>query len=274
MLLGIDIGGTTTDIVGLDGEKLFAPLTVSASDPVASAAGALGKFVVDRKVDLASIERIAVTGVGANNIGDDLLGIQTTKVNEFEAIGVGGAYLSGFTRAIVVSMGTGTAVVHVDGSSISHWGGTGVGGGTLIGLAKRTIGVSDFDIILRKAKNGNLDRVDLCVGDIADPGFIGLPKETTASNFGKTADDATDDDIARAIVNLVCQTAGLIAAGAARATESTDIVVTGKMALVPFAQETFDGLGLLYGCRYVIPKMAEFATAIGAAVSQTMGKIF
>ena len=267
MLLGIDIGGTTTDIVGLDTKGLIDPLTVQASDPVASAAGALGKFVVDREVPLASIKKVAVTGVGAGRIGRDLLGINTVQVSEFTAVGIGGAYLSGMDRAIVVSMGTGTAVVYVDDGYIEHWGGTGVGGGTLIGLSKLAIGVSDFDIILKKAKDGDLSKVDLTIEDITQPELMGMPANTTASNFGRVADDATDSDIARAIVNMICQTVGVVAAGAARAKAVDQIVVTGKTAVVPHAESTFQRLGDLYGVTYSIPRFADFSTAIGAAVS-------
>ena len=267
MIVGIDIGGTTTDIVGIDGGCMIEPVSVTASDPIASAAGALGKFMADRDVSLAQIRTVAVTGVGSGRIGSELMGIPTSKVSEFDAIGIGGAYLTGMTKGIVVSMGTGTAVVYVDGERIEHWGGTGVGGGTLIGLAKRTIGASDFDIILKKAANGRLDRVDLTVGDITDPGFVDLPPETTASNFGKVADDATDDDIARAIVNLVCQTVGVVAAGGARATGVRTIVVTGKIASVPGAANIFAGLGALYNLTYAVPDGAAYSTAIGAAVS-------
>lgn len=267
MLIGIDIGGTTTDIVGLRDDSIIEPLTVQANDPVASAAGALGKFVADRSVPLSDIERIAITGVGAGFVGDELLGIRTGHVSEFTAIGVGGGYLSGLTTLIAVSMGTGTAVVFVDGQTIEHWGGTGVGGGTLVGLAKRTIGISDIDLILKRAESGDLSRVDLSVKDIADPELFGMPSDTTASNFGKVADDASDFDIARAIVNLVCQTVGVVAAGAARAKNIDRIVITGKTAEVPFAQATFDRLGELYGVRYTIPRLAAFSTAIGAAVS-------
>lgn len=267
MLVGIDIGGTTTDIVGIDETRLIEPLTVTASDPLTSAAGALGRFLVDRSLSLKSIDRVAVTGVGAGRIGDELLGIPAHPVSEFTAIGTGGAHLSGLSRAVVVSMGTGTAVVHVDGHDIEHWGGTGVGGGTVIGLAKRTIGVTDFDLILKKAERGDLSQVDLSVGDIADPSRLDMPAETTASNFGKVSDDATDDDVARAIVNLVCQTVGVVAAGAARATRTDRIVVTGKMAQVRFAAEVFNRLGELYGVSYQIPDLAASATAIGAAVA-------
>jgi type II pantothenate kinase len=267
MILGIDIGGTTTDIVGSIGDSLIEPLTVTASDPVTSAAGALGKLVADRSIKLSDIERIAVTGVGANRLGDNLLGLPAVQVSEFDAIGTGGAYLSGRRRAIVVSLGTGTAVVYVDDGKIEHWGGTGVGGGTLIGLAKRMIGISDFGLILRRADEGNLDKVDLCIADITDPALVDMPPDTTASNFGKVADDATDADLARAIVNLVCQTVGIVAAGAARAVGTDQIVVTGKMATAPFSAQVFRRLGELYGLTYTIPRYAAFATAIGAAVA-------
>ncbi|MCK5699848.1 MAG: hypothetical protein KAI29_01785, partial [Cyclobacteriaceae bacterium] len=45
MIIGIDIGGTTTDIVGLKDGKILSPVSVKADDPITSAAGALGKFV-------------------------------------------------------------------------------------------------------------------------------------------------------------------------------------------------------------------------------------
>ena len=268
MILGIDIGGTTTDIVGLLRGSHIDPLTVRADDALASAAGALGKFVSLRCIKLAEISTLAITGVGAGKIGGELLGIPTVHVSEFRAIGTGGAYLSGIKKAIVVSMGTGTAVVHVDGDTISHWGGTGVGGGTVIGLAKRALGISSYESILKRAAKGTLDTVDLFVDDIADPGLFDLPARTTASNFGKTSDEATDDDVALAIVNMVCQTIGVVAAGAARATGTHDIVLTGKLAVAGLARSAFDSLSSLYNVTFIVPDHAEFATAFGAAVSE------
>ena len=56
------------------------------------------------------------------------------KVDEFHAIGKGGLFLTGLTRAIIVSMGTGTAFIIADQNGEKHIGGTGIGGGTLLGL--------------------------------------------------------------------------------------------------------------------------------------------
>ena len=36
MVIGIDVGGSTTKIVGLHDNKLYSPLLVKANDPVAS----------------------------------------------------------------------------------------------------------------------------------------------------------------------------------------------------------------------------------------------
>ena len=45
MIVGIDIGGSTTDAVILENGGIHV-VTIEANDPVAAAAGALGKLVV------------------------------------------------------------------------------------------------------------------------------------------------------------------------------------------------------------------------------------
>ena len=194
MIIGIDIGGTTTDIVGLKDGNIITPISVKADDPVTSAAGALGKFVETVGLALSEIRIIAATGVGANHIHEKLLGINVMKVDEFSAIGTAGAYLSGLKNAIVVSLGTGTAVVSVRENKISHWGGSGVGGGTLVGLSQKMLNITSVQTLMEKAANGRLDRVDLTVGDIAGGALNTLPETATASNFGRISDQANDND--------------------------------------------------------------------------------
>ena len=43
-IIGIDIGGSTTRIIGFDNNKMFSPMLVKAADPVSSVYGAFGKF--------------------------------------------------------------------------------------------------------------------------------------------------------------------------------------------------------------------------------------
>jgi type II pantothenate kinase len=267
MILGIDIGGTTTDIVCFDGGSLRGFLTVKADDPVTSASGALGKFISKEKADLKDISVIAVTGVGSTAMGDELFGIPLVKVNEFRAIGKGGEYLSGMRDAVVVSMGTGTAIVKVDGQEVRHLGGTGVGGGTLLGLSRYMLNITDFDTIIEMAERGDLSNIDLSVGDIARMDIGGLPLDITASNFGKYSDKATADDIAMGIVNLVCQTVGLMAIFAARNFGTSTVVLTGKMVGLHLARNIFDRLRKLMQVDFITPRNAAYSTAVGAAYS-------
>jgi type II pantothenate kinase len=266
MIIGIDIGGSTTDIVGFENGKILTPLTVRASDPVSSAAGALGRYLAETGNRLGDVSTLAVTGVGAGAVGKELLGLPIYRVDEFRAIGRGGVFLTGVSRAVVASLGTGTAIVEVDEGRITHWGGSGVGGGTLIGLSKALFGVSDIHVIAKKASLGRLDKVDLSVGDISTSAIPGLPPETTAANFAKMSDDANDNDLAMAVVNLVCQTVGMIAAGAAGATGKNIIVLIGKLAAFPASAGVFSRLSTLTGLEYRIAPQADFATAVGAAV--------
>lgn len=269
MIVGIDIGGSTTKICGFDKDKhLVEPLTVKANDPVASYYGAFGKFTLTNSIALGDIESVMVTGVGSSFITDGPYGLATGKVEEFEAIGLGGLYLSGLQRAVVVSMGTGTATVMADGNKRVYLGGTGVGGGTLMGLSGKILGMRNIDHISELAMDGDLANVDLRIGDISEKDISStLRATTTAANFGKLSDTATKADIALGIINLVFETVGMVAIFAARSQGVKDIVLTGTLALLPQAKTVFDTLTELFGVNFVIPEKAQFATAIGASLS-------
>ncbi len=267
MIIGIDIGGTTTNLVGYAEQRIIRPLHVKADDPIASAAGALGKFLTEAKEELNSIHHLAVTGVGAGRIGTTLLGLPVHHVEEFEAIGRGGTFLAETPHGIVVSMGTGTAIVVVNEDGILHWGGTGIGGGTIVGLSKQLLSISDVQLLSQKARNGQLDRVDLSVGDITSREIPELSPTLTASNFGKSADDATEEDVALAVLNLVFQTIGVVARGAAIATNQTVIIATGRLTTIPQAETILTSLLTRFGLTFQIPPHAAFATAVGAALS-------
>lgn len=267
MVIGIDVGGSTTKIVGLLDNKLYSPLLVKANDPVASIFGAFGKFINVNGLTLDDIEHVMITGVGSSYIDQPLYGIPTTKVDEFRAIGKGGLFLSTLSRAIVVSMGTGTAYIMADEKVEIHMGGTGVGGGTLLGLSNKMLNVRHFDDLIAMAEGGNLAHIDLNIGDITQDQIAGLPPETTASNFGKISDLASKADTALGIINLVFQTIGMLAVFATRIYNTQDVVLTGNLTTVPQAQAIFDMLHRMYQVEFHIPPNAEFATATGAALS-------
>lgn len=265
--VGIDVGGSTTKIVGLHKDEVISPLLVKANDPVASIYGAFGKFLSLNKLSLENIKEIMITGVGSSQIYEPLYGIPTGKVDEFHAIGKGGLFLSELNRAIVVSMGTGTAFIIADQSGEQHIGGTGVGGGTLLGLSNKMLNIRHFNDLIEMAQGGNLANVDLNIGDITTDRMENLPPEITASNFGKISDLATKSDIALGIINLVFQTIGMFAVFACKIYKTNDVVLTGNLTNVPQAHAIFDILHELHQINFHTPHNAEFATAVGATLS-------
>lgn len=267
-IIGIDIGGSTTKIVGFDNGIMFSSVLVKATDPIASVYGAFGKFLSENKLTLDDIQRVMVTGAGSSFITEKLYGTPTGKVDEFRAIGMGGLHLSSQKKAIVLSMGTGTALVKADSDTgeASHIGGTGVGGGTLLGLSNRMLNVREFSDLIETARNGNLSHIDLTIGDITRDVLEGLPPDTTASNFGKISDLASKSDIALGIINLVFQTIGMMSIFAAKIDNHKDIVLTGNLTNVPQVHDIFDRLSKLFGINFHIPVNAEYATAAGAAI--------
>lgn len=264
MIVGIDIGGTTTDAVILDNGEVHV-VTIEANDPVAAAAGALGKLIESFNLPLHNISHVAATGAGSRVLGDTLFGLPVVKVNEFDAIGIGGTSLAGKQRALVVSLGTGTAIVSVNGEKIEHVSGTGLGGGTLRGLSRHMLGVSSLETLQTMAERGDLSRVDLTVRDIAGGAIGDLPPGTTAANFGKITADATAEDKALAIMNMIVEVVSVLSIAAARACGQEDIVLTGKLTHIFRFMQRMKRLNFVFGRGFVIPEHADYATAIGAA---------
>lgn len=269
IIVGIDVGGSTTKIVGFDGKKLLAPGLVKANDPIASVYGGFGKFTTDNKITLANIEKVMVTGVGSAFIGDNIYGIETVHVNEFIANGKGGLYLSGIDEAIVVSMGTGTSYVYSNGKTgeYSYLGGTGVGGGTLVGLADKLLGVRSVQNVASLALDGDLKNIDLRISDITESDIIPtLSSNATAANFGKVNDLASREDIALGLVNMVYETVAMLAIFSARMKNIKNIVLVGNLSILPQAHSIFGELEKMFNVNIIIPENSAYGTVIGAAL--------
>jgi type II pantothenate kinase len=265
IILGIDVGGSTTKIVGLRNGEPFGMLQVRAADQITSLYGAIGNFLHSQETKLSDVSAIVLTGVGSTFINEQIYGIKTLKVDEFLAIGHGALRLSGLEEAIVVSMGTGMAFVRAGKDAVTHIGGSGVGGGTIIGLASQMLGKSDIDAILALSTNGKLENVDLLVRDIIRREIPSLPPDLTAANFGRIKSTASKSDIALGIINMVFQTAGMLAVFAARNDTIRDVVLTGTLTMFPQAAAVSSLFSSQFDLGFVIPPDAVFATALGAA---------
>lgn len=273
IVVGIDIGGSATKIAGFDTTSskhmLMKPLFVRATDPITSMYGAFGRFISENSLELSDIERVMITGAGSSFTTMPLYSLPCYVVPEFQSIGLGGLYLSGFEKAIITSMGTGTAIVYAEkGYEPKHLGGTGIGGGTLIGLSSQMLGMTSVEHIDELAKSGNLDNVDLKIDDITSHDLAnGFSDLMTASNFGNVSDIATKGDIALGIINMVFETVGMVSLFAAKNYGLKDIVLTGNLTGVSMASQIFGVINRMFDMNFVIPEHSQYGTVIGAALS-------
>jgi len=267
MLIGIDIGSTTTKAVSLENGQVVKKIKTRAIDAVTSATGALGKMILENGIRMSEIQRIMITGAGATKIDGDLFGIPTEKVSEISAIGTGGIFQSCRDNIIIVNIGTGTAVIEAHRDRIIHLGGSGVGGGTILGLGKKLLSLSDFGDIMKLAASGSLDPVDLLVEDIMATDLNFLNKKSTASNFGKMLDTARDEDIALGIINMVYEVIGMLAVFAARSRNIDRVIVSGSGAHNPLGQKVLAEITRMHSVHFEYPADAEFTTAIGAGLT-------
>ena len=266
-VLGIDVGISTTKIVGIDEKGLvISPIRIKATDPITSLYGAFGKYLHDNKIKLDEVEHVMLTGVGAAYIDERIYGLPTSKSEEFIADGLGAKYESKLDRMIVVSMGTGTSLVKCDGECIKHIGGIGIGGGTLAGLSRIMLKTDDVKQITNLAKDGDVSKINLLIKDISAQPLPGLPMSAVASLFSNAKTNASREDIAKGLIWMVLQCIGSATILSSLESGIKDFVLIGNLSLLPLCREVYPAMEKVYGVRFHVPKYSEFCTAIGAAL--------
>lgn len=187
-------------------------------------------------------QRIHLTGGGASRIAAALSEMSDTpvrQVSEFEAWGRGSAVLAaraGWTlppRYLLVSVGTGTSVLEIEGMAATRISGMTLGGGTVSGLARLLFDNDSFTELAALAEQGDRGRVDLRVGDVYPEGGIALDPRLTASCFAK-AGSRDPADLAQALVGLLGENVGLSSAALAYA-RGIETVVFGGSAVTASA---------------------------------------
>jgi len=263
MIIGIDRGASFTDLAVVQDKSLVDHLSIEARGwPEIGAA-------LEKIQGKYPTRRIAFSGASTDMPLD--LKVQVVNVPEIESIGLGGATLAGCKTCLVISMGTGSAMVHVDQGTASHMGGTGVGGGTIKGLAKLICGMEDVHRLEELALNGNAAGMNMTIGDLGLADLSFLSADATVSNFAGIKSDSQEDKAA-GILSLVAETIGIIASLCAlHAGCGNSIVGVGKVAANRHVRHTLDRVGDLYQTKFLFPEHGGCATAYGAAIS-TMNK--
>lgn len=254
--LGLDVGSSLVKMATGDGQggircQLFR--SASMSDLL-------------HKVQQAGAVNVGLTGGGAARLASELDG--SVQVNEFTAWGKGaGRLLSGGDDAyVLVSLGTGTSVMLVEGDSVTRLGGTALGGGTVLGLGSALLGSADFEEICRLAATGSRDSVDLLVRDIYPQEDSPLNGNLTAASFGRAAGARPPvQDQAAALLRLVGENVTLIAGGHANRLGLKKLVFGGStLRHNPVLAEVLHEVSGLLGLQAVLLPHGEFAGALGA----------
>ncbi|RLC71417.1 MAG: Fumble domain-containing protein [Chloroflexi bacterium] len=266
----IDFGISNTDAAARVAGGLHYWTRPTESQPAPHLVRAI---LADGGVELSALRRLAVTG-GRHRLLPDRIGdCALVRVGEVEAIGRGGQALlemsdqESATPILVMSAGSGTAVVEARGDQYTHITGSGVGGGTLIGLSRLLLHTTDHHEIDALAQRGDPNGADLSLADVVTGPIGQLPPDATAVNFGRLArhDIAVSrEDLAAALVTLVGQTIALIAINAARARQVERIVATGHLIDMYSVRDALQQVGDIYGMRITLPPNAGYGTALGA----------
>lgn len=268
----IDFGISNTDVVARHGAGLRRWCEPYQGDPDE---GSVRAILAAGDIDFDALDRLVVTGGRHRLLPDRIAGVPLAKVSEVQAIGRGGQAILALGQAerqeplLVVSAGSGTAMIKALGTNYTHVSGTGVGGGTMLGFARLLLGTIDPVEIGELAERGDRNGVDLSLADVITGPIGSLPADATAVNFGRLgrgafAGTASREDLAAALVNLVAQTISLIAANAARANGCRRIVMVGHMLDLPFFRKVVGLVGEYYETRFDLPEHPGTATALGA----------
>ena len=260
--IAIDIGMTNIDLVWTENDGLQMRKSEN-QHPVPEDQVRQALEIVESV--LTQHAKIGVTGGRYRELPAMLDGHPLHKVDEMCALGWGGLVAAGLQAGLVVSAGTGTAIVAAREDQVKHVTGSAVGGGTLLGLSKLILDTADVEQVDRLALSGDAGAVDIMLSE-AVGGKVGrLPAHANAVNLGKLSKGGNfkPEDLAAGLVRLVAQVIAVIAINAADAAGMEEIILIGHMMDMASVRREIELVGEFYQRSFVLPENPGFATALG-----------
>lgn len=265
MIVGIDAGGTLIKIAYTDkGSLQFSKYPIAEIEQVAEWVNGLSGC------------KICLTG-GKSGVLRSLLTKKAQEMVEFEATHRGVRFLlekMGRTEKtyLVTNVGTGTSIHCIQNNMQERLGGTGVGGGTLLGLSHLLTGVTDYEEIVRLASSGSRERIDLKVKHIYEGKEPPISGELTASNFGNdlmsVSGQLTKEELLATVIGLVGETVSTVSVQSARQCDSSLIIYIGSSFIHnPLLKEVVESYTILRGSTPLFLENGEFSGAVGAMTS-------
>lgn len=223
--IGVDAGGTMTKIAYFEEGKLRFRKFLS-SELTAAAEWMLGQF---------QNPKIHVTG-GKGALLCSYLPMEVGIMNEFEAtcsgvkhlLKLGGHACDDF---ILTNVGTGTSLHYINKDEHIRIGGTGVGGGTIMGLSHLLTNVSHYDELVKLGQQGSRQDLDLKVSQIYEGALTPISGDLTASNFGGARNLQSNPgkaDLLAGVFGLVGETVAVLSVQAADQYKAQNIVYIGS----------------------------------------------
>ncbi|MGH1284066.1 type II pantothenate kinase [Bacillus toyonensis] len=201
--IGIDAGGTLTKIAYFNEKKELAFEKFYSHEQ---------DKIIDWLQNSNRMKQICITGGKAKLLQQLLSDAYTiVELNEFEATLAGVRYIlkeekHSINNFILTNIGTGTSIHYVYNDRYIRAGGTGVGGGTIMGLSKLLTNIDHFEDVIPLTKIGSRKELDITVGDIYSGILSPIDNNLTASNFGKAAiteSNNSSSDILATVQGLV-----------------------------------------------------------------------
>jgi type II pantothenate kinase len=223
--VGIDAGGTLIKIVIEEQGKLtYKKYPIEKLDEAASWLAML-----------AQQAEVNVTGGKAEYLKERYYP-NARMVSEFDASCEGANFLIKNSKLkispkfLLVNIGTGTSWYLIEPGKTERILGSGIGGGTFMGLGTLLSTKNEYSQLVEQAKKGDRANIDLLVKDIYHPGEPPIEGTLTASNFAKAAETTghSESDRVAAIVNMIAETIVLLSNQTAKLYQTQEIVYIGS----------------------------------------------
>jgi type II pantothenate kinase len=260
--IGIDAGGSLIKIAYEENGRFhFRKLPFGEMDE------ALGWLKL-----VSSNKRVSLTGGRAGKIKAEFFP-DAVIIDEFTAACEGANYLMmkeglpNGEKSLLINIGTGTSWFKIEGEHYDRVLGSGIGGGTFMGMGKLLADPSDFASLVSLSDSGEKGNVDLLVKDIYHPEEPPIPGDLTASNFAKTEaiSSSSAADKMASVLNMIAEIITLLTVQTAALHSTKRVIFIGStLAGNKPLQESLDFYCKMSGLEPTFLQTGEFSGAIGA----------
>ncbi|WP_253701234.1 type II pantothenate kinase [Bacillus sp. FJAT-29814] len=170
---------------------------------------------------------------------------------------------------IIVNVGTGTSWHLVNGEKYERILGSGMGGGTFMGLGALLTNEANYEKFTELAASGQKGNLDLLVKDIYESDQAPINGDLTAANFAKglSVKHSPADRMA-ALANMIAETIMLLTLQAAAIHKVKEVVFIGSSLIDnPLLKGTLNNYMTMLSLDAIFLKNGEYCGALGAFLS-------